>query len=157
MPNILDSVSTKLHQFIKIQNRWKILIKYLHMYRKSENNLVFETVRKDISFQSVLWIGHKIFFVLHITEILMLPCPPSPPCAFQRKQQKELRKKWARWTALFNRQPVNDIKSVYPCNCFWWFLSLSNSVMIPKVDSVHLDVAFQWEKHLVTRPSHVHH
>jgi len=30
----------------------------------------------------------------------------------QRKVQKELKKKWARWSGLFVRQPVRDVKSV---------------------------------------------
>lgn len=30
----------------------------------------------------------------------------------QRKQQKELTKKWAQWSRLFAEQPFNDVKSV---------------------------------------------
>ncbi|KAM9318254.1 anoctamin-9-like isoform 2-T2 [Pholidichthys leucotaenia] len=34
-------------------------------------------------------------------------------CLHERKKQKELKKKWARWTALFTEQPVCDIKSYF--------------------------------------------
>ncbi|KAJ3594303.1 hypothetical protein NHX12_006634 [Muraenolepis orangiensis] len=34
-------------------------------------------------------------------------------CLHERKTQKDLRKKWARWSGLFVRQPVRDVKSYF--------------------------------------------
>ncbi|KAM8888016.1 anoctamin-9-like [Synchiropus picturatus] len=34
-------------------------------------------------------------------------------CLHERREQKELRNKWARWTALFTNQPVDDVKSYF--------------------------------------------
>ncbi|CAL8350118.1 unnamed protein product [Merluccius merluccius] len=34
-------------------------------------------------------------------------------CLHERKNQKELRKKWARWSGLFARQPVRDVKCYF--------------------------------------------
>lgn len=63
-----------------------------------------------------------VHFILHHTyintgenleELLMKDVFETMFCLHERKEQKELRKKWARWTALFSRQPVNDIKSYF--------------------------------------------
>ncbi|XP_063326717.1 anoctamin-9-like [Pelmatolapia mariae] len=63
-----------------------------------------------------------VHFILHHTyintgenleELLMKDVFETMFCLHERKEQKELRKKWARWTALFRRQPVNDIKSYF--------------------------------------------
>ncbi|KAM9832261.1 anoctamin-9-like [Neosynchiropus ocellatus] len=34
-------------------------------------------------------------------------------CLHERREQKKLRNKWARWTALFTNQPVDDVKSYF--------------------------------------------
>lgn len=45
---------------------------------------------------------------LKVLSLFMQMCPMFP----QRKVQKELKRKWARFSGLFARQPVRDVKSV---------------------------------------------
>ncbi|XP_031586247.1 anoctamin-9 [Oreochromis aureus] len=63
-----------------------------------------------------------VHFILHNTyintgenleELLMKDVFETMFCLHERKEQKKLRKKWARWTALFRGQPVNHIKSYF--------------------------------------------
>ncbi|XP_028257576.1 anoctamin-9-like isoform X2 [Parambassis ranga] len=61
-------------------------------------------------------------FILHQTfigtgenlrELLMKDVFETIFCLHERKKQKQLIKKWARWTALCREQPVNDIKCYF--------------------------------------------
>ncbi|XP_054868540.1 anoctamin-9-like [Amphiprion ocellaris] len=60
-----------------------------------------------------------VHFILHQTfintgenlkELLMKDVFETMFCLHERKTQKQLTKKWARWSALFKGQPVSDIK-----------------------------------------------
>ncbi|XP_070821871.1 anoctamin-9-like [Chaetodon trifascialis] len=61
-------------------------------------------------------------FILHQTfintgenleELLMKDVFETMFCLHERKKQKQLKKKWARWSGLFTGQPINDIKSYF--------------------------------------------
>ncbi|XP_030580026.1 anoctamin-9 [Archocentrus centrarchus] len=63
-----------------------------------------------------------VHFILHQTfintgenleELLKKDVFETMFCLHEKKEQEELRKKWARWTALFNRQPFDAIKSYF--------------------------------------------
>ncbi|KAI3377205.1 hypothetical protein L3Q82_009110, partial [Scortum barcoo] len=63
-----------------------------------------------------------IHFILHQTfintgenleELLMKDVFETMFCLHERKKQKQLKKKWARWSALFTGQPVSDIKCYF--------------------------------------------
>ncbi|XP_050934137.1 anoctamin-9 isoform X2 [Lates calcarifer] len=63
-----------------------------------------------------------VHFILHQTflntgenleELLMKDVFETIFCLHERKQQKRLQQKWARWSALFTGQPVNEVKSYF--------------------------------------------
>ncbi|XP_071329053.1 anoctamin-9 isoform X3 [Trachinotus anak] len=63
-----------------------------------------------------------VHFILHQTfintgenldELLMKDVFETTFCLHERKKQKQLKRKWARWTALFTGQPVNDVKCYF--------------------------------------------
>ncbi|XP_023281347.1 anoctamin-9-like [Seriola lalandi dorsalis] len=75
-----------------------------------------------------------VHFILHQTfintgenleELLMKDVFETIFCLHERKQQKELKKKWARWSALFTGQPFNDVKCYFGEKVALYYLWLS--------------------------------
>ncbi|KAG7482887.1 anoctamin-9-like isoform X1 [Solea senegalensis] len=63
-----------------------------------------------------------VYFILHQTfintgenlkELLMKDVFETIFCLHERKEQKVLKRKWARWSALFTGQPVNEVKCYF--------------------------------------------
>ncbi|KAM9861038.1 anoctamin-9-like [Aulostomus maculatus] len=74
-----------------------------------------------------------VHFILHQTfintgenleELLMKDVFETTFCLHERKKQRQLRKKWARWSALFTGQPVNDVKCYFGEKVALYFLWL---------------------------------
>ncbi|XP_029702077.1 anoctamin-9-like [Takifugu rubripes] len=49
----------------------------------------------------------------NLKELLMKGVFETMFCLHEKKKQKKLKKKWARWSALFTNQPFNDVKSYF--------------------------------------------
>ncbi|XP_028433428.1 anoctamin-9 isoform X2 [Perca flavescens] len=49
----------------------------------------------------------------NLEELLMKHVFETMFCLHERKKQKDLKKKWARWSGLFTEQPFNDIKCYF--------------------------------------------
>lgn len=72
-------------------------------------------------------------FILHQTfintgenleELMMKDVFETMFCLHEKKMQKQLRKKWARWSALFTGQPFNDVKCYFGEKVALYFLWL---------------------------------
>lgn len=129
--------------FLSVHTSITLLISLLNWFlsRSVQSHLNQHTTVLEILhfslFDEFFFLTSKTFYivccssncwVLHIEEKesfyngVMIHC-------LQKKKQKELRKQWARWSALFISQPVNDIKLVCDClpavNGLYYLLSVS--------------------------------
>lgn len=69
----------------------------------------------------------------NLEELLMKDVFETTFCLHERKKQKHLTKKWARWSGLFSGQPVNDIKCYFgeKIALYYLWLGLYTTLLIP--------------------------
>ncbi|XP_029353572.1 anoctamin-9-like isoform X1 [Echeneis naucrates] len=73
------------------------------------------TVTQATRIRVVHFILHQTFINTgeNLEELLMKDVFETIFCLHERKQQKDLKRKWARWSALFTGQPVNNVKCYF--------------------------------------------
>ncbi|KAM8761881.1 anoctamin-9-like isoform 1-T1 [Acanthopagrus schlegelii] len=73
------------------------------------------TVTQATRIRIVSFILHQTFINTgeNLKELLEKDVFETMFCLHERKKQKRLKKRWARWSALFTEQPVNDVKCYF--------------------------------------------
>ncbi|XP_031148568.1 anoctamin-9-like isoform X2 [Sander lucioperca] len=69
----------------------------------------------------------------NLDELLMKHVFETMFCLHERKKQKDLKKKWARWSGLFTEQPFNDVKCYLgeKVALYYLWLGLYTKLLIP--------------------------
>ncbi|CAL8243255.1 unnamed protein product [Lota lota] len=151
--------SLKQKAFIEILRKKNIDVKICHdeklFYGLRAPNEVFEDYKYLLKVSDACnWIGDTkgavpqstririVHYILHhthldngedLTELLKNNVFETFFCLHERKNQKELKRKWARWSGLFTGQPFTDVKVYFgeKVALYYLWLSLYTKLLIP--------------------------